>query len=41
MSGVIYAAPSLNITTNIMKLMGFRPAPAEEAPAKDEKPAKK
>ncbi len=41
MSGVIYAAPPLNITTNIMKLMGFRPAPAEEAPAKDDKPAKK
>ena len=29
-SGVLYAAPALNITTNIMQLMGIRPEAAAE-----------
>jgi Skp family chaperone for outer membrane proteins len=32
-SGVIYAAPPLNITTNIMKLMGINPVPVNTADA--------
>lgn len=31
-SGVLYAAPPMNITTNIMKLMGIRPEAAAETP---------
>jgi Skp family chaperone for outer membrane proteins len=29
-SGVLYAAPAMNITTNIMKLMGIRPEPPKD-----------
>ena len=36
-SGVLYAAPPMNITTNIMKLMGIRPeAAAETLPLRKE-----
>ena len=30
MSGVLYSAPAMNITTNIMKLMGIRPEPPKD-----------
>lgn len=30
MSGVLYSTPAMNITTNIMKLMGIRPEPPKD-----------
>lgn len=37
-SGVLYAAPPLNITTNIMTLLGIRPEAAEKPAAEAGKP---
>ncbi|MGI6098295.1 MAG: OmpH family outer membrane protein [Lentisphaerae bacterium] len=37
-SGVLYAAPPLNITTNIMTLLGIRPEAAEKPSAEAGKP---
>jgi len=37
-SGVLYAAPPMNITTNIMKLMGIRPEAAAETPPQQTEP---